>query len=498
MHLSGLLMEYLDLKTSLVFLVIFLLLVDYLQNRKPSNYPPGPLPLPFFGNLFNIDAKQPHIYLTKLADVYGSVFSLRLGRTQTVFVNGYKLVKETLVGQADNFADRPFSSVADRIFPGNGGLFQSNGSKWRKHRRFMLTTLKNLGMGKSSLEDAIGQECNCLQREMETQKGQAFDPRALLTSAVSNIICQLAFGRRYDYADDTFQKMPVLMNDAIQLEGSVWGQMYEAFPSIMKHLPGRHNDIFSNYGRICDFIKEDLDRHKQNHDPSDPRDYMDTYLTEMNKGSGDSADGFDEVSLVLNCVDLFAAGTETTSTTLQWALIALMKYPHVQEKVQAEIDSVVGQSRQPSMADRASMPYTDAVIHEVQRMGNIVPLNGLHMAERDTTLGGYFIPKGTAVMPMLTSVLFDETEWETPHEFNPGHFLDAEGKFRRRDAFMPFSAGKRVCLGEQLARMELFLFFVALLQKFSFSTEEGVELSLEGCVGLTHTPHPFKIYAHLR
>uniref|UniRef100_UPI003AACE9C5 cytochrome P450 2K1-like n=1 Tax=Centroberyx gerrardi TaxID=166262 RepID=UPI003AACE9C5 len=100
------------------------------------------------------------------------------------------------------------------------------------------------------------------------------------------------------------------------------------------------------------------------------------------------------------------------------------------------------------MADRPNMPYTDAVIHEIQRMGNIVPLNALRMAAKDTTLGGYFIPKGTSLMPNLTSVLFDKNEWETPDTFNPAHFLDAEGKFVRREAFLPFSAGKRVCLGE--------------------------------------------------
>ncbi|KAL2090176.1 hypothetical protein ACEWY4_014864 [Coilia grayii] len=497
MHLS-LLMESPDLKTTLFFLVVFLLLVNYLQNRTPSNYPPGPMALPFVGNLFNMDSKQPHIYLTKLAGVYGNIFTLRLGRMQTVFVTGYKMVKETLVVQADNFADRPFSPLNDRVFPGNGGLFFSNGWKWRKHRRFILTTLKNLGLGKKTMENAICEESYYLQREMERQKGDPFDPRVLLTNAVSNIICQLVFGRRYDYADDTFQKILLLMNEAINLEGTVWAQLYEAFPSIMNHLPGPHNDIFSHYHRISDFIREEVERHKDNIDPSNPRDYIDAYLTDMNNGSWDNTEDFDETNLVLNSLDLFAAGTETTSTTLLWALVFLIKYPHVQEWVQAEIDSVVGPSRQPSMADRASMPYTDAVIHEVQRLGNIVPLNGPRMAHKDTTLGGYFIPKGTTVMPILTSVLFDETEWETPQEFNPGHFLDAEGKFRRRDAFMPFSAGKRVCLGEQLARMELFLFFVALFQKFSFSTQDGVELSLGGHVGLTHTPHPFKIFAHLR
>ncbi|XP_015253255.1 PREDICTED: cytochrome P450 2K1-like [Cyprinodon variegatus] len=119
------------------------------------------------------------------------------------------------------------------------------------------------------------------------------------------------------------------------------------------------------------------------------------------------------------------------------------------------------------------MPYTDAVIQEIQRMGNIIPLNVAHKMTKDTTLDKYSIPKGTLVIPSLHSVLHDESMWETPQSFNPQHFLDKDGKFRRREAFMPFSAGKRVCLGEQLARMELFLFYTSLLQRFKISHPPG-------------------------
>ncbi|KAJ8357962.1 hypothetical protein AAFF_G00047880, partial [Aldrovandia affinis] len=156
----------------------------------------------------------------------------------------------------------------------------------------------------------------------------------------------------------------------------------------------------------------------------------------MEKWKDDKDAGFDEENLCICTMDLFVAGTETTSTTLNWGLLYMINYPDLQEKVQAEIDRVIGQSRPPCMADRANMPFTDAVIHEIQRMGNILPLNLPRMTIKDTKLGEYIIPKGTMVLGTLISVLFDETEWETPHTFNPGHFLDAEGNFRRREAFM--------------------------------------------------------------
>uniref|UniRef100_A0A3Q3VUD6 Uncharacterized protein n=1 Tax=Mola mola TaxID=94237 RepID=A0A3Q3VUD6_MOLML len=464
-----------DLTLLLPCVVAFLLVAYYLNQRDPPNFPPGPPALPLLGNIFNIEPKQPHIYLTKLADVYGNVFCIRLGRHKTIFVSGWKTVKEAIVTQADNYVDRPYSPMVTRIYSGNSaGLFFSNGHVWRRQRRFAVATLRTFGMAKSSMEQSICEESHHLQEAMQREKAEPFDPVPLLNNAVANIICQIVFGRRFDYGDHVFQSMLNSLTEMAYLEGSVWALLYDAFPALMKHLPGPHNRIFSNSKSLEASIRHIL-YHNTNSDL-----------------------GFNDGNLVLCCLDLFLAGSETTSKTLQWGLIFLIKNPHVQDKVQAEIDGVIGPTRQPVMADRPNLPYTDAVIHEIQRVGNIVPLNGLRMAAKDTILDGYFIPKGTAVMPNLTSVLFDKNEWETPDTFNPQHFLDVEGKFVRRDAFLPFSAGKRACLGEGLARTELFLFFVSLCQKFVFSTLDGVELSTEGITGATRTPYPFKIYAKAR
>lgn len=213
---------------------------------------------------------------------------------------------------------------------------------------------------------------------------------------------------------------------------------------------------------------------------------------EIEKGSSPSV--FNEENLICSTLDLFFAGTETTSTTLRWGLLYMALYPEVQEKVQAEIDRVLGQSQQPSTAARESMPYTNAVIHEVQRMGNIIPLNVPREVAVDTTLAGYHLPKGTTVLINLTALHRDPAEWATPDTFNPEHFLE-NGKFKKREAFLPFSIGKRACLGEQLARTELFVFFTSLLQKFSFRPPDNEKLSLKFRVGLTLSPVTSRICA---
>ncbi|KAJ0065308.1 hypothetical protein NL108_007016 [Boleophthalmus pectinirostris] len=488
----------LDFKSVALFLVVFILIADYVKNRNPPNYPPGPRALPLLGNIFDSDPKFPHLSFSKMAEIYGNVFSLRFGSDKIVFICGYKMVKEALLNQADIFVDRPFSPMVERFYSSTGGgLFMSNGEKWKKQRRFALSTLRSFGLGKSTMEQCICEEIQNLQEEIQSYKGAPFRPAGLFNNAVSNIICQLVMGKRFDYSDHRFQTMLCYLADTFYLEGTVWAQLYESFPWLMKHLPGPHNRMFENIVKVTEFITEEVQNHKKDVDPSNPRDYIDSFIAEM-QNHKDSDAGFDEKNLAYCAMDLFLAGTETTSTTLQWTMIYLIKYPEVQEKVQEEIDRVIGQNRLPTMADRANLPYTDAVVHEIQRVGDIVPLNAMRLASKDTTLGGYFIPKGTSIMPMLHSVLFDKSEWETPDTFNPGHFLDKDGKFRKRDALLPFSAGKRVCLGEGLAKMELFLFIVGLLQKFSFYVSDGEELRTDGVTGATRVPHPFKIHAKVR
>lgn len=173
----------------------------------------------------------------------------------------------------------------------------------------------------------------------------------------------------------------------------------------------------------------------------------------------------------------------------------MLKYPHIAEKVHKEIDQVIGSHRPPALDDRTKMPYTEAVIHEIQRFGDLIPIGVPHMVIKDTNFRGYIIPKDTEVYPILHSALFDSRYFDTPDTFNPNHFLDANGALTKNEAFMPFSVGKRICLGEGIARAELFLFFTTILQNFSVASPvapEDIDLTPREC-GVGKLPPIYQI-----
>ncbi|XP_078242921.1 cytochrome P450 2K4-like [Pogona vitticeps] len=476
-----------------------------------SDVPSLPLKIYFSANRIITETISVLEFLTfsslefQLSKQYGPVFSLQLGLQKMVVLTGYETVKEALVNQADAFAERPFVPVFEEYANGYGEVLSldnpllsyfSHGENWKVMRRFAITTLRDYGMGKRSIEYKIVEECNVLIKTFESYEGKPFETTTIMNAAVANIIGSILLGKRLKYEDSTFQRLLQLINENVHLLGSPSVMLYNMFPAL-GFLFGARKIILNNRDELHAYITATFLNHIEDLDKNDQRSLIDTFLIQQQEEEKKKGGYFHKENLKSLMVDLFSAGMETTSSTLCWGILLMMKYPEIQKKVQAEIDDIVGPA-QPMTEHRIRMPYTDAVVHEVQRFRDIVPNNLPRTTTVDVTLKGYFIPKGTHVVPLLTSVLHDESQWEKPHEFYPEHFLDSAGKFVKRDAFMPFSAGRRMCAGETMAKMELFLFFMSLLQRFTFQPPPGTskeDLDLTQAVGLTAPPMPFHICA---
>ncbi|XP_027780900.1 cytochrome P450 2E1 isoform X2 [Marmota flaviventris] len=452
----------------LVWMVTLLLISIWKQIHSSWNLPPGPFPLPIVGNVLQVDLKDIPKSFARLAERFGPVFTLYLGTRRVVVLHGYKAVKEVLLNRKNEFSGRG-KIPAFQMYEDKGIIF-NNGPTWKDIRRFSLTTLRDYGMGKQGNEERIQREAHFLLEELRKTRGQPFDPTFLVGCAPCNVIADILFNRRFNYDDKKCLRLMSMFNHNFYLLSTPWLQLYNNFSGCLRYLPGSHRKVLANVSEIKAYTLEMAKEHLQSLDPSCPRDFTDCLLMEMEKEKRSGESGYTLENVAVTLADLFFAGTETTSTTLRYGLLILMKYPEIEEKLHKEIDRVIGPSRIPAVKDRLEMPYMDAVVHEIQRFIDLIPSNLPHEATQDTMLQGYVIPKGTVVIPTLDSLLYDDQEFSDPGQFKPEHFLDGNGKFKYSDYFKPFSAGKRVCVGEGLARMELFLLLSTILQHFNLKS----------------------------
>ncbi|XP_059238454.1 cytochrome P450 2S1 isoform X2 [Mustela nigripes] len=431
---------------ALLLVLLLLVLLTLALPRTRGHLPPGPTPLPLLGNLLQLRPGALYPGLLRLSKKYGPVFTVYLGPWRRVVVLvGHKAVQEALEGQTEAFSGRGMLATLDGTFDGHG---------------------------------------------------RPFDPSLLLAQATSNIICSLTFGLRFPYEDEDFQALVRAAGGTVLGVSSRWGQTYEMFSRLLKRLPGPHTQLLGHLSVLATFAVQQVQRHKESLDSSAPPcDVVDAFLLKMAKEQHDPSTELTDKNLLMTVIYLLFAGTVTVSTTVRYTLLLLLKYPRVQERVREELIRELGASHAPGLRDRARLPYTDAVLHEAQRLLALVPMGVPRALTRTTCFRGYTLPQGTEVFPLLGSVLHDPEVFEQPEEFNPDRFLDADGRFQKQEAFLPFSLGKRVCLGEGLARAELFLLFTTLLQAFSLDSPcPPGALSLQPAVsGLFNIPPAFQL-----
>lgn len=466
--------------------------------KTKRNSPGSALTLPVFGDLPLLIGGDLLKTFRKLRQKHGDIFSFYLGQDLTIVINGYHLVQKAAVRNGHIFSGRSNRLYANILGVGKGIGF-NEGPSWKRLRKFTYSCLQEMGFGKTSMEENILKEVNCFADVLQNQNGKPFDVRETIQAGTANVIFSLVCGKRHEYEDRYYQEL--LNNANIVVKQLFKVSVLFSCAPILQYFPGdpfNMKDLKKKVEHWDEFLTKTYADRKKLHDRDNPQDYIDFFITEQ--ATQEKLTETSDFSMKqLNAVgrDLFLAGSETTASVTRWALLYLLKYPDIQRRLHLDIDQVVADGKLPSLDDRTKLPYVDAFIMEVLRCADVGPFAVPHSltTDKDVIFEGYTIPKNATIILNLDSVLQDPAVFENPSKFNPERYFGSEGDIIRPKELIPFGIGRRVCLGESVARMELFLYLTTMLKRFSFLPENESAPDMEGTLGLTYSPKPFKVRA---
>ncbi|ESO84647.1 hypothetical protein LOTGIDRAFT_204704 [Lottia gigantea] len=477
-------------------------ILAYLIFKKRYKLPPGPWSLPIIGHrMFASDENIARKWFD-LSKIYGPVLTVYMGPSPVVVLNNIESVNEALLKKGAQFAGRFAFYSADQLFHNSEDIiFSRYSTGWKLRRKIASRAIRLFmvnGNFNQKIEDAVKKTVDTMLKE----KG-AFDPKPYLFYTTLNIIAAMCFGKCYGYEDKEYRD---LLRDLdrfgeVNGDGFVFENIFPWFAGLYKTRRYRQLEVITN-GFIA-FIEQKVNVHKEKFVPGQIHDFTDSLLQaaiEIEAEGEDNMTNFEPIHIVLTVLDIFFAGNDTSRQTLLYSLMYTIGVPGIQQKLQQEVDSVIGKDRYPTTDDRDNLPYSSAVLQEAMRMGPVVPAGVPHTTTCDTTLGEYEIPKDTMVIINHYAMHNDPNKWEEVDRFKPERYLDEDGKLAPKpESWLPFSAGRRVCLGEPLAKPELQLIIASLFQRLEFSPEPGTQIDMELVEkNVTITPKPFKVVVKKR
>uniref|UniRef100_A0A8C3RXA2 Cytochrome P450 1A n=1 Tax=Chelydra serpentina TaxID=8475 RepID=A0A8C3RXA2_CHESE len=476
-----------------LFTMTFILISVRIMGNMTRKHilPPGPWSLPIVGNLLQL-GEHPHLSFIQMRKKYGDVFLLKLGMVPVVVVNGLDMVKQVLLRDGESFAGRPKMHTFSFFADGKSLSFSVEyGESWKLHKKIASKALRSFSKSEAKtstcsclLEEHVCAEASALVKmflELSLEKGD-FDPTGITTCTVANVVCALCFGKRYEYNDEEFLSMIRINADflkASSVNPADFIPWFRYLPiPVVKAAQGFYEVLYN-------FIAQRVEEHYTTYDKNHLRDITDALISISNdKRSDGKAPPLSNDKITSTVNDIFGAGFDTVSTCLFWIFLYLVNNSDIQTKIQEEIDGKIG-LRSPRFNDRKDLHYTEAFISEILRHTSFIPFTIPHRSMKETIINGYLIPQDICIFNFV---------------YIPERFLNENGELDKSlaEKVLIFGMGIRKCLGEDIARNEIFIILTTILQQLKLEKCLQDQLDLTPVYGLSMKPKPYQIQVALR
>ncbi|XP_049352804.1 6,7,8-trihydroxycoumarin synthase-like [Solanum verrucosum] len=465
-------------------LVIFIILSFLLAKAKRNGnniLPPGPLGLPFIGNLHQFDGLTPHLYFWKLSKKYGKIFSLKFGSTPVVVISSAKLAKEVMKTQDLAFCSRP-STLCQQKYSYNAQDIAASpyNDNWKELRKICVGHLFSPKRVQSFIpirEDEVSRMIKEISQQAVTSR--ITNLSSILISLTTTIICRVAFGIRYD--EETHERRNC--NELLKVTEEMLVSFFvsDFFPLLgwIDNLSKKINILEKNFKDLDEFYEGLIEQHLSPNRPKsmEEGDIIDLLLQLKKEKSTPIDLTLDNIKAII--MNMLVGGTNTSAATIIWAMTALIANPNAMKKVQAEIRESVGKKSIVNEDDVQTLPYFKAVIKETLRLYPPAPLLVPRETMKNSILEGYEIKPKTIIYVNAWAIARDPEIWENPEEFIPERFLNSDIDYidfkGQNFELIPFGAGRRGCPAMALGVANVELVLSNLLYAFDWELPCGMK-----------------------
>ncbi|KAF8509027.1 cytochrome P450 [Hysterangium stoloniferum] len=477
-----------------------ILLVSLARNKgqNPSGLPlpPGPKPLPLIGNVLDIPKQYEYFTYNDWRKTYGDLIWLNILGKPLMIVNSAKIAHDLFEKRSTNYSDRPRLPMIVELmgWDWNLGVMRYT-ERYKEHRRLFHNYFSS---------SATQRYNHILRKEAQMLIRVLFDKpndfQHQLKHMAARAIMLIAYGHEVATDDDEYVQVAEAANKTFS-DALNPGSFLVDFMPALKHVPAWFPGAsFKRKAREWRKLSRDLIerpfeavKRKMKEGKALPS-FTSTLLEESTHPEAK----IDEETVQNTAAMAYAAGADTTVSALTSFVLAMVLHPEVQERAQAELDSVLHDERLPDYTDRGQTPYLEAIINEILRWNPVTPLGVGHAATEDDTYNGWFIPKGTVMLPNQWALLHDPEVYPDPLSFKPERFLEPGVKDPRTAAF---GFGRRICPGRWMADSELWITFATILATLHIGRardEKGKEIIPEGRYNSGFLAHPLPFDADIK